>query len=332
MVRYIIRRLLGAFLLLLVVSAITYFVFFALPTSPGDLTCGKNCTPARVAAINASLGLNRPVPLQYVSFLQHFFTGTSVGGSGLGAAITCPFPCLGVSFRQYTPVSTLLAQYFPATVSITLGAGVLFLIVGVGVGVIAAVRRGKIADKGLMGLSLLFYSVPLYVLGLILQLVFIYKLGWLPSPGYASPIGVGVVPWLQGMVLPWISLMLLYAAGYSRYMRGSMLETMQEDFVRTARAKGLPRFTVIMRQALRGAITPIVTLFGLDLGSLLGGAVITESIFNIQGIGLLSIRGISNVDLPVIVGTVLLAAAFIILANVIVDVLYAVIDPRVRLT
>ena len=330
MIRYIIRRVLGALVLLLIISAITYFLFFSLPTSPGDLVCGKNCSQDRVDQINAALGLNRPVAEQYLFFLKDFFTGTTVS-QGLGNVAVCSFPCLGVSFRQYAPVTTVLLRYFPATVSITVGAAVLLLVVGIGVGVIAALQRGRFADKGLMALSLLFYSVPLYVLGLLLQLVFVYKLGWLPSPGYKAIAQYGVTAWAGGLILPWIALMLLYAAGYSRYMRSSMLETMQEDFVRTARAKGLPRRTVTLRQALRGAITPIVTLFGLDLGALLGGAVITESIFNIYGIGKLAIQSIVDIDLPIIVGTVLLAAAFIILANVVVDVLYAVIDPRVRL-
>jgi len=329
-VRYIIRRLLGAAVLLLVISAITFFVFFALPTSPGDLACGKNCSADRVKVINTALGLNRPVYQQYGLYLEHVFTGTTVD-QGLGQSTTCPFPCLGVSFKQYTPVTSILAKAFPATLSIAIGAAVLFLIVGVGVGVIAALRRGKVADKALMGGSLFFYSIPLYVLGLGLQLLFVYKWNLLPGATY-SALSAGVVPWFQGMILPWIALTFLFAAGYSRFMRASMLETLQEDFIRTARAKGLPRSTVTLRQALRGAVTPIVTLFGLDLASLLGGAVITESIFNIQGIGLLAIQSIFDVDLPIIVGTVLLAAFFIILANVIVDVFYAVIDPRVRLS
>ena len=330
MVRYIIRRLLGAAVLLLVISAITFFVFFALPASPGDLACGKNCSADRVKVINTALGLNRPVYQQYGLYMEHLVTGDTVD-QGLGQSTACPAPCLGVSFKQYTPVRSILATAFPATLSIAIGAAILFLIVGVGVGVIAALRRGKFADKALMGASLFFYSVPLYVLGLGLQLLFVYKWNLLPGARYV-PLSGGIVPWFQGMILPWIALTFLFAAGYSRFMRASMLETLQEDFIRTARAKGLPRSTVTLRQALRGAVTPIVTLFGLDLASLLGGAVITESIFNIQGIGLLAIQSIFDVDLPVILGTVLLAAFFIVLANVIVDVFYAVIDPRVRLS
>ncbi len=330
MVRYIIRRLLGAIVLLAVISAITFAVFFALPTSPGDLACGKSCTPERIASINAALGLNRPVAVQYADYMKNLVTGDSVP-QGSGQFTDCPRPCLGVSFKQYQPVRTLLAAAFPATVSIALGAAVLFLIVGVGIGVIAALRRGGPVDKGLMSASLFFYSVPLYVLGLALQLLLVYKFQVFPVVRY-NPLSNGIGPWIQGLILPWIALTLLYAAGYSRFMRSSMLETLQEDFIRTARAKGLPKSTVTLRQGLRGAVTPIVTLFGLDLAGLLGGAVITESVFNIQGIGKLAIQSINDTDLPLIMGTVLLAAFFIVLANVVVDVFYAVIDPRVRLT
>lgn len=330
MVRYIIRRLLGAVVLLLIVSAITFAVFFALPTRPGDLACGKSCTPERVAAINASLGLDRPVAVQYLDYMKNIVTGDRVS-QGSGQFTDCPAPCLGVSFKQFAPVRTLLQTAFPITLSIAVGSSILFLVVGVGVGVIAALRRGRFADKFLMGSALFFYSVPLYVLGLALQLLFVYQLKLVPAPRYAA-LGAGVGPWLQGLVLPWVSLTFLFAAGYSRFMRASMLETMQEDFVRTARAKGLPRSTVVLRQALRGAVTPVVTLFGLDLAGLLGGAVITESIFNLPGIGKLAIDSIADVDLPLIVATVLVAATFIVLLNVIVDVLYALIDPRVRLT
>lgn len=331
MVRYIIRRLLGAIVLLAVISAITFGVFFALPTSPGDLACGKTCTPDRIAAINAALGLNRPVAVQYADYMKNLVTGDTVP-QGSGQFTACPAPCLGVSFKQYTPVRTILTAAFPATVSIALGAAVLFLVVGVGVGVIAALRRGGAIDKGLMSASLFFYSVPLYVLGLALQLLFVYKFQLFPAAGYKAIGTYGVVAWFQGLILPWITLTLLYAAGYSRFMRASMLETLQEDFIRTARAKGLPRSTVTLRQGMRGAVTPIVTLFGLDLAGLLGGAVITESVFNIQGIGRLAIQSINDTDLPLIMGTVLLAAFFIVLANVVVDVFYAVIDPRVRLS
>lgn len=330
MIRYLVRRLLGAVVLLLVISAITFGVFFALPTSPGNLACGKTCTPDRVAQINAALGLNRPVAVQYADYMKNIVTGNEVT-AGVGQVVDCAAPCLGVSFKSFQTVRSMLTLALPVTVSIAVGASALFLVVGVAIGVIAALRRGSSTDKTLMGGSLIFYSVPSYVLGLALQLLVVYKLQWLPAPVY-TPLVQNPALWAQGLLLPWVTLATIQAAGYARFMRSSMLETLQEDYIRTARAKGLRQSVVTMRQGLRGAVTPIVTLFGLDLGYLLGGAIITEQVFSLNGIGKLSIQSINDVDLPLILGTVLLAAFFIVIANVIVDALYAVVDPRVRLS
>lgn len=330
MFRYLVRRAVGAVVLLVVISAITFGVFFALPTSPGNLACGKTCSPQHVAQINAALGLNRPIPVQYANYMKNLVTGDTVN-AGEGSVIACPRPCLGVSFHQSVPVRSLLAAALPITVSIAIGSSILFLVIGVVIGVIAALRRGRSADKGLMGGSLVFYSVPPYVLGLGLELLLVYKLQWLAAPAY-NDFTNNPFLWAEGLALPWATLAIIQAAGYARFMRSSMLETLQEDYIRTARAKGLKRSVVTLRQALRGAITPIVTLFGLDLAYLLGGAIITEQIFSLNGIGKLSIQSINDVDLPVILATVLLAAFFIVIANVIVDAVYALIDPRVRLS
>lgn len=330
MFRYLVRRILGAIVLLVVISAITFGVFFALPTSPGNLACGKTCSPEHVKEINAALGLNRPVPVQYADYMKNLVTGDTVN-AGAGQVIACPRPCLGVSFHNSVTVRSEIAQALPITVSIAIGSSILFLVIGVTTGVIAALRRGRVADKGLMSGSLVFYSVPPYVLGLALQLLLVYKLQWLSAPQY-NDFTNNPLLWAGGLLLPWATLAIIQAAGYARFMRSSMLETLQEDYIRTARAKGLRQSVVTLRQGLRGAITPIVTLFGLDLAYLLGGAIITEQIFNLQGIGKLSIQSINDVDLPVILGTVLLAAFFIVIANVVVDAFYAVIDPRVRLS
>jgi len=328
--RYLVRRVLGAIVLLVVISAITFGVFFALPTKPGNLACGKTCSQQHIQEINAALGLNRPIAVQYADYMKNLVTGDTVN-AGAGQVIACPRPCLGVSFHNSVTVRSELAQALPITVSIAIGSSILFLVIGVTTGVIAALRRGRIADKGLMSGSLIFYSVPPYVLGLALQLLLVYKLQWLSAPGYKDFTN-DPVQWASGLLLPWATLAIIQAAGYARFMRSSMLETLQEDYIRTARAKGLRQSVVTLRQGLRGAITPIVTLFGLDLAYLLGGAIITEQIFNLQGIGKLSIQSINDVDLPVILGTVLLAAFFIVIANVVVDAFYAVIDPRVRLS
>lgn len=331
MLRYLIRRVVGAVVLLIVVSAVTFAIFFATPTSPGQLACGKSCTPARVAAINASLGLDRPLAEQYVTYMKDIVTGATFNAGADAPPIQCPVPCLAVSFHTSQTVSSLMAQTLPATVSIAVGAGILWLVLGVAVGIIAALTRGRAPDRLLMSASLILYSVPIYVLGLILELLLVYQWPVLRAPGYYSFLH-DPVHWYQGMLLPWITVALVSAAGYSRFMRASMLETQSEDYIRTAKAKGLKNITVTMRQALRGAITPVVTLFGLDLAYLLGGSVIVERLFSVNGIGLQAIQSINDVDLPVIMATVLIGAVFIVVANIVVDVIYAAIDPRVRLS
>lgn len=331
MLRYLIRRVVGGFALLIVVSAVTYVIFYATPTSPGQLACGKTCTPARVAQINASLGLNRPLPEQYLSYMKDLVTGATFPAGTDAPPIKCNFPCLGVSFHTSQTVSSLMAQTLPATISIAIGAGVLWLVLGVAVGIVAALTRGRAPDRILMSASLILYSVPIYVLGLILELLLVYETPVLRTPGY-TPITQNPVLWFQGLLLPWITMALVSAAGYARFMRASMLETQSEDYIRTAKAKGLRTITVTMRQALRGAITPVVTLFGLDLAYLLGGSVILERLFSINGIGLQALQSINDVDLPVIMATVLIGAVFIVVANIVVDVIYSAIDPRVRLT
>jgi peptide/nickel transport system permease protein len=331
MVRYLIRRIVGSIVLLLVVSAVTFFIFFATPVSPGRLACGKTCTPANVAAINKALGLNKPLTEQYAIYMKHIVTGANFDAGNGAPPIHCGFPCLGVSFHNSATVSSLMAQALPATISIAVGAGILWLVLGVAIGIIAALTRGRLPDKLLMVVSLIFYSVPFYVLGLILELLFVFKWHAIRVPGYNSFLHTPVL-WYQGMLLPWLTIALTTSAGYARFMRASMLETLTEDYIRTAKAKGLRTVTVTMRHALRGAITPIVTIFGLDLAYLLGGSVIVEQLFSISGIGLQAIQSINDVDLPVIMATVLIAAVFIVAANVIVDVVYSAIDPRVRLS
>ncbi len=331
MVRYLIRRVVGAVVLLLVISVITFFIFFATPTSPGRLACGKSCTPENVAAINKALGLDKPLVEQYVVYMKDIVTGADFNAGNGAPAIHCGFPCLGVSFHNSATVSSLMAQALPATVSIALGAGILWLVLGVAIGIIAALTRGRLPDKALMIISLVFYSVPFYVLGLVLELLFVFKWHAIRVPGYTSFTKSPII-WYQGMILPWLTIALTTSAGYARFMRASMLETLTEDYIRTARAKGLRTGTVTLGHALRGAITPIVTIFGLDLAYLLGGSIIVEQLFSISGIGLQAIQSINDVDLPVIMATVLIGALFIVIANLIVDVVYSAVDPRVRLS
>jgi peptide/nickel transport system permease protein len=316
-------------LMLIALSMITFLIFNALPADPARLTCGKACSPEVIKANRHRLGLDKPLVNQYVDFAKGIVAGRTYG-SGT-ATFECSAPCLGYSFKQGEQVTTLLVDRFPVTAQLALGAFVLWIAAGVSTGVIAALKRGKWQDRTIMSFALVGYSFPSFFIGLVL--VFFVQIKW-KLLGFHSyvPIYQDPAEWFKSFILPWIALALLYAAFYARLTRNQMLETMGEDYIRTARAKGLRERTVIGKHGLRAGLTPIVTAAGLDLAGLLGGAIITEQVFSINGIGKLAINSVVESDLPVITGTVLVAAAFVIFANLVVDVLYAVIDPRVRLT
>ncbi|MGN6127289.1 MAG: ABC transporter permease [Humibacter sp.] len=327
MFRYIAFRLLGVVIVLLVVTALTYIIFYLLPSNPAQLSCGKPCTPENLARAKEYLGLNLPWYGQLWEFLKGIVVGRSFGaGSG---AIVCAAPCLGYSFQLNTSVTDLILSHFPVTASIAVGAAVLWLAAGVFGGTIAAIRRGKGADRAVMTVAIAGVSTPAYLVGMLLILLFGFRLGWLPTGGY-EPLTEDPVGWFLHLILPWCALAFISAAVYARLTRGELLEQFGQDYVRTARAKGLTERAVVMRHGLRNALIPVVTLFGLDLGVLLGGAVITERVFSMQGIGSLLITAIGTLDLQVVVGVTLFAAILIAVANVIVDIVYGVIDPRVN--
>ena len=327
--RYILRRTIGVVALVFVVMTITFGIFFLVPASPATLACGKSCSPERIAEINAKLGLDQPLHVQYAEYVKGFLVGRDYGE---GTAVThCEAPCFGVSFQTDEDVlRDLLLDRLPVTVSIAAGAAVLWLLIGVTVGIISALRRGSVLDRSAMAMALGGVSLPVYFTALVSATLICGKLQLLDYPRY-TPLAEDPLAWASGLVLPWFTLAFLYAALYARITRANMIETMGEDFIRTARAKGLPERTVVGKHGLRAALTPIVTIFGLDLGALLGGAVLTEQAFGLPGLGKLSIDAISAVDLPVILGVTVFSAFFIVLANFVVDVLYAVIDPKVRL-
>jgi peptide/nickel transport system permease protein len=257
--------------------------------------------------------------------------GRTIGSEGNER--NCAWPCFGESYQNGIPVWNSIKDAFPATLWLALGAAVLWLLSGVMLGLIAALRKGRFIDKLSVGLALFGVSFPTIVFGYLLLFLFIVKLNWIPFPDTANAalFTVGPAKWLQFYILPWITLALVFAALYTRITRANMIDTMNEDYFRTARAKGRGERTVVFKHGLRSALTPIVTIFGLDVGGLLGGAVITEQIFSITGLGKFSIDSVLSNDLPAIMGVVLFAAIFVVLANIVVDVLYAVIDPRVRL-
>jgi peptide/nickel transport system permease protein len=336
MLTFIVRRLFAAVGLLLVVTLATFFIFYILPQWGGETIqemarqyVGRNTSPAALQGVIDRLGFDKPFFVQYFDYLKGIVVGTQYSnGTSL---VQCNAPCLGYSFRNYTQVWPTILQYFPVTLSLALGGGVLWLGFGVISGVISAVRKGSFVDRFFMGISLTGVSLPVYFVGPLLALVLAYNNNILQVPSYTS-ITTSFGSWFSGLLIPWIALALSYAALYTRLTRGGMLDAMNEDFTRTARAKGLSERRVIFKHALRAAIIPIVTIFGMDLGSVLGGAVLVEKSLSLNGIGALAITSIGNQDFPTVMGITLFGAAFIILANLIVDVLYASLDPRVRLS
>ncbi len=329
MTAYVIRRVLTGLLILVLLSMLTFVLFNALPADPAALTCGKNCTPQVIEANRIRLGLDLPLWQQYIEFVKGLFAGRTYG-SGT-ATFACAAPCLGYSFRRGEEVTPLIINALPTTMYLAVGAFVLWMITGVLLGIYAALRRGRWQEKVTLGGALVGYSFPSFFIGLLLLFFVVIRWQLLPYPSYVPPTD-NPVQFFQTMILPWITLALIFAAFYIRLTRNQMLETLSEDFIRTARAKGLPERTVIRKHGLRAGLTPIVTAAGLDLAGLLGGAIIVESVFTLPGLGRLAVGAVVDSDLPVIVATVLVAGSFIVIANIIVDLLYAVIDPRVRLS
>lgn len=331
MIRYIIRRSIGGVLVLVVTSFVTISIFFVGPKiahiSPALYFVGKiPPTAAGQKLIEHRLGFDQNLFMQYWTWIKGIFVGRTIGDDE--STLHCAAPCLGYSFRQQLPVSHLIVQALPIELSLAAGAAILWLIGGVVVGSISALKRGSIFDRSAMTLALAAVSLPIFFTGPLLLLVFKYKLKWLTNTQFAG-LTSDPLQWLRSLILPWIALAFVYAALYARLTRANMLETMSEDYIRTARAKGLARRDVVVRHGLRAAITPIVTIFGLDIGQLIGNAVITESVFNLHGLGLLSIQAINSQDLPIIMGVTLVATFAVVIANILVDIGYAAVDPRV---
>ena len=337
MVSYIIRRFIGAVLMLLIVSMATFAIFFIVPRIAGGSAeslatryVGRTANAEQVVEATERLGFNDPLVVQYARYVKAIVAGADYDyGTGVEH---CPAPCFGYSFINRTPVWPDLIDRLSITASLAVGAAIIWLIAGVAIGVLSALRRGSFFDRAAMTLALGGVSLPIFFTGLMALAIFSYRLGWTAPGGSYTPLADNPGEWAFNLILPWITLALLFSASYARLTRAGMLETMSEDYVRTARAKGLAERNVIVKHGLRGALTPIVTIFGLDVGLLLGGAVLTESTFSLPGLGKYAIDAITANDLPRVMGVTLLAAFFVIFANLIVDVLYAVIDPRVRVS
>ncbi|GEK02604.1 ABC transporter permease [Streptomyces sp. NPDC003388] len=335
MISYILRRTFAAVILLLVVSAVTFAIFFLLPRLAGQTAdqlaqqyIGKSPSKADIAAVKHNLGLDQPVYVQYWHFIKGIVAGATYD---LGpTTVHCDAPCFGYSFKNHQAVWPELTSRLPITLSLAVGAAALWLVSGVVAGVISALKPRSFLDRTFMGIALTGVSLPMFFTGNLAILLFTYQ--WPIFGKTYVPLTENPAQWANTLFPAWCSLALLYSAIYARLTRSGMLETMNEDFIRTARAKGLRERTVVTRHGLRAALTPIITVFGMDIGLLLGGAVITESVFSLPGIGQYAVQGITDNDLPKILGVTLLAAAFVVFANLLVDVLYAAADPRVRLS
>lgn len=320
MTRFIIRRLLFAIFVTWIIATVVFILFFV--ANPGDIAltfAGKNARPETVDLVRQRLGLDRPKIEQYWSFINGILHGD-----------------LGTSFVNQLPVREMILTRLPVTASLALGAAVVWLLIGIPIGVLAATAPRSIRDRVATMIALAGLSTPTFVLGLLLLYLLFYQptihgLPLFPGSGYV-PLREDPLEWAHHLILPWLTVALVSAATYSRITRGSLLEVLGEDYVRTARAKGLSERNVIYKHGLRSALTPIVTILGVDIGVLLGGAIITERIFGLPGIGQVAVRSVTIGDLPVIMGTVLFAGFFIVFANILVDIAYALLDPRVRLS
>ncbi|GAA1303676.1 ABC transporter permease [Pseudonocardia xinjiangensis] len=332
---YIVRRLVAAVILLLIVTAAVFAIFFLVPrlagATPEDLASryvGKTADAEQIHVIAVKLGFTDPIWVQYGRFLKGLVAGADYSTGP--TTVHCPAPCFGYSFLTQNPVLPDLLDRLPVTLSLAAGAALIWVVAGVATGVVSALRPGSIFDRAAMGVALAGVSLPIFFTGLLSLAVFSYALGITAPGGSYTPIEDNPFLWAYDLLLPWITLAFLYAAGYARLTRAGMLDTMGEDFIRTARAKGLPERTVVVKHGLRSALTPILTIFGLDLGLLLGGAILTESTYSLPGIGKYSVDAVVNNDLPKVLGVVMVGSIFIILANLVVDLCYAIVDPRVR--
>jgi peptide/nickel transport system permease protein len=308
----------------------TYLFFYAGPADPARVICGERCQPDRLEDIEASLNLDEPIAKQITDFFGGLVVGRDIPRGS--EQIDCHAPCLGLSFSTEDQVTDMIIAAAPVTLSVAFGASLIGLIAGTSLGIFASLRRGSSTDKLVVGGSLLLSAIPYYIIALLAYLILAAELEWFSRDGYVPLSQGGPIAWAKGLLLAWLVLGLYSSTSYARYSRGSMLEVLNEDFMRTAKSKGLPGRQVTLRHGLRAAIAPIITIYGLDLATLLGGTIFTESIFDLQGVGLMALEAVSTQDLPVLVGTVLFAAFMFVALNIITDIIYSLIDPRVRLS
>ncbi|MGD9696328.1 MAG: ABC transporter permease [Thermoleophilia bacterium] len=319
MLQYVIRRSVWVVLVVLVVTMITYAIFFLLPsTDPAVAFAGKQPTPELIAEVKEQLGLDKSVPEQYWLYVKRLVTGDRYG-----------WPGFGQSFNTRSPVLDEITTRAPRTLWLIAGGAVLWLLIGIPVGILSALKRRTWVDRTVMGFALFGISAPVFWLGLVSLYIFWKILGWLPGTGY-TPFTESPWEWFTHLILPWAVLALLFAAIYARVVRGNLLDTLSEDYIRTARAKGLTERRVVGKHALRAGIAPIITLLGIDLAVLVGGTIVTETVFNIQGLGNYVLVSTYDGDLPAVLAVVVLTSICVAVMSLVVDIVYAYLDPRVR--
>jgi peptide/nickel transport system permease protein len=312
--RFIVRRILQMVLVMFAVSVLTFLIFNVIPNSdPATRMAGRHTSQSTIDAINKEWGFDDPLPQQYVTMMKKVFTGD-----------------LKSQFTQL-PVGEEILKGIPRTFSLAIGAALLWLFVAVCFGLYSAVRAGKFADRFLTIIALVGISMPVFWIGALMNYYLGFKLGWFPNGGYVE-FGDDPFGWFSHLILPWTALAILFIGFYSRVLRSNVLDTINEDYVRTARAKGLSERQIMIRHVLRNSMIPIITLWGLDFGAVIGGgAILTETVFDLQGVGQYTADAIGQLDVPPVLATTLFAAFFIVLLNAIVDILYAYLDPRIRL-
>ena len=336
MYRYLIRRILWAIVILICVTIVTYLIFFAIPQDPARMACGQRATQDCIRSVKKLYHLDRPIPVQYWYFLSQLSPVTF----SHGADIFKP-PSLGISFANRRQVNDVIKEAAPVTASLVLGGAILWMMISLPIGILSALRPRSMLDRSAMIFVLIGISLPPFFIGLILQFgAFKADLPWLPFSGYANLFNLsgsvegqdsGLVPWFEHLILPWITFAILFAAQYVRMTRASVMETLNEDFVRTARAKGAAEAVVIRKHVLRNALLPIVTMLGMDIGLSLGGAIFTESVFGLPGLGKTAVFSLQTADLPTTMGVIVFATLCIVVFNLLVDLVYAWVDPRIRL-
>lgn len=340
MIAYAIRRILVGIVMLLAMVLVVFVLFFAAGNPARDI-CGKFCTPEKLATITKVYGYDKPVSYQFGQFVKGLVIGRDypvddkyreeLAKSHPELVIHCPAPCLGYSQHTAATVNADIIKYAPVTISLAVYAFIIWILFGVLFGVIAAVFKGKWLDRVIVGVTLVVYALPTFFIGTFLLQFVAIRWRLVPYPRYVSIADGGVLNWLISLTLPALTLALFYMAAYVRITRAFVLESLSEDYIRTARAKGLSERVVLFKHGLRAALTPLLSMAGLDFAALLAGAVITEAVFTYQGLGFLAVISNQNADLPVLIGLVIVAGAAVIVANIVVDILYAYVDPRVRL-